>query len=167
MNSLKTPPHNISYPQIRWQKYVQLETLLGMRRTKLFLTFSILTLCQMISFGQNNIAERDTAIYTAVDKNPVLIANDRHYKLDKIDEFIKQNLVCPVDPDDCQGRVYISIIIEKDGTVKHKEFVRKLCDRFDENSMKVIDLMTKWTPGFKNGNPVRTKLILHVTWKLE
>ena len=126
-----------------------------------------MTLCQMVSFGQNNAGEKDTTIYSVVDKYPVLIANDRHYDLDKIDEFIKQNVVWPFDPDDCQGRVFISMIIEKDGTVTNKEFVRKLCDRFDENSMNVIDLMTKWTPGIKNENPVRTKLILHVTWKLE
>ena len=135
--------------------------------TRIFLAFTLLTICPMFSFGQNNALKKDTTIFTVVDKYPILIANGRHYELDKIDEFIKSKIQFPDDPDDCQGKVYISIVVEKDGTLGKKEYISRLCDKFDENSMKIVDLMVKWEPGIKYGEPVRTKLTLHVTWKLE
>jgi protein TonB len=109
----------------------------------------------------------DTTIYSVVDKYPVLIADGRCYKLETIREFIQAHTVYPDNDADCQGSVIISIIVEKNGTVKHKDYVRKLCPGFDENAMKVIDLMKKWKPGIINGKTVRTKLNLKVIWKLE
>jgi len=136
-----------------------------MKSIIIFLALSLLTICHSTLYAQNNEAKIDTTIYTTVDKFPVLITKEKIYKVDELNEFIEKNKVFPVDPDDCIGRIIISIIVEKDGTVKNKEFVRKLCRGFDENSMKVIDLMKKWNPGLKNGKKVRTKLILNVNWK--
>jgi|ERR1035437_5493654 protein TonB len=136
-----------------------------MKSIIIFLAITLLTVCHLTLNAQNKTTKNDTTIYTTVDKFPVLITKEKIYKVDELNEFIEQNKVFPVDPDDCIGRIIISIIVEKDGTVKNKEFVRKLCRGFDENSMKVIDLMKKWKPGLKNGKKVRTKLILNVNWK--
>ena len=125
-------------------------------------SFSYLTL-----FAQKRTENNDTTIYSVVDKFPVLIANGKYYELEKIREFIQANTFYPNNEADCQGSVIIAIIVEKDGTVKHKEFVRKLCPGYDENAMKVIDLMKKWKPGIRNGRKVRTKLNLKVIWRLE
>ena len=138
-----------------------------MSKTKLILMFSLLALCQIVSYGKNCSEENDTTVYTVVDKYPVLIANGRYYELDKIDEFIKPNCQFPDNQNDCSGRVFISIVVEKDGTVKNREFERRLCEGFDENSMKIIELMIRWKPGIKDGKSVRTKLTLPVTWRLE
>ncbi|MDD2796962.1 MAG: energy transducer TonB [Bacteroidales bacterium] len=138
-----------------------------MKSFLLFLTFFMLTLCQSVVNGQNIISKNDTTIYLLVDTFPILIANNKHYKIDDIKEFIQENTYYPNNDADCQGSVIISIVVEKDGTVKHKEFVRKLCEGYDENAMKVINLMVKWKPGIKNGVTVRTKLNLKVKWKLE
>jgi len=127
----------------------------------------MLTLCQSVVNGQNIISKNDTTIYLLVDTFPILIANNKFYENDKIKEFIQEHTLFPNEAGDCQGNVIISIVVEKDGTVTNKEFVRRLCDGFDENAMKVIDLMVKWKPGIKNGKSVRTKLNLVVRWKLE
>jgi len=138
-----------------------------MKSIIVFLAFSLLTICHSTSYAQNNATKKDTTIYSVVDKYPVLIANNQHYEIERISEFIQKNTLYPNNDADCQGSVIISIIVEKDGTVKKKEFVRKLCLGFDENAMKVIDLMVKWKPGIRNGKTVRTKLNLIVKWKLE
>lgn len=138
-----------------------------MKSIIVFLAFSLLTICHSTSYAQKNATKKNTTIYSVVDKYPVLIANNQHYEIERISEFIQKNTLYPNNDADCQGSVIISIIVEKDGTVKKKEFVRKLCPGFDENAMKVIDLMVKWKPGIRNGKTVRTKLNLIVKWKLE
>jgi hypothetical protein len=129
----------------------------------------VITIFLFLSFYQSVLYanESDTTVYYVVDNYPILIANGKQYKTEKISEFIKAHTFYPKDEVDCQGSVIISIIVEKNGTVKQKEIVRKLCPGYDREAMKVIDLMKKWKSGRINGKKVRTKLTLKVTWRLE
>lgn len=79
--------------------------------------------------------------------------------------FIEKYKAFPDDPQDCTGRVIISVVVEKDGTIKYKDYVLKLCFDFDKSSMNVVDLMKKWESGIKDGKRVRTKLNLTIKWK--
>ncbi len=45
--------------------------------------------------------------------------------------------------------------------------MRKLCDSYDKETMKVIDLMTDWKPGLIKGIPVRTQITLPVKYIFE
>ena len=136
-----------------------------MKSIIIFLAISLLTVCHLTLNAQNKTTKNDTTIYTTVDKFPVLITKEKIYKVDELNEFIEQNKVFPVDPDDCIGRIIISIIVEKDGTIKYKDYILKLCPDFDKSSMNVVDLMKNWKPGIKNGKRVRTKINLTVKWK--
>lgn len=136
-----------------------------MKSIIIFLALSLLTICHSTLYAQNNETKIDTTIYSVVDKYPVLITKERKYKLDQINKFIEKYKAFPIDPQDCTGRVIISIVVEKDGTIKYKDYVLKLCPDFDKSSMNVVNLMKIWKPGIKDGKRVRTKINLTIKWK--
>lgn len=135
-----------------------------MKRIPILVLFISLFVSTPTLKAQTNKIANDSIIYSIVDTLPVLITQDKEYKLEDIKEFIKLNLKYPQNGLDCEGRVYISFVVEIDGTISNKKFVRKLCDGFDENAMEVIGLMTQWKPGVKNGVPVRTRVNLSISF---
>ncbi len=111
--------------------------------------------------------KEDTMVCLIVDKYPILLADNKEYKIEELKDFILKHIRYPSNGIDCIGSVYISLIVEKDGSVSNKEFLSKLCEGYDEEAIKVIDLMTKWKPGLIEGIPVRTKLTLPLKYKYE
>ena len=101
-----------------------------------------------------------------VDKNPILLTEDKNYEITELKYFIAENIRFPQN-EDCTGAVYISFVVEKNGTISNKNFVRKLCDGYDKEAMKVIDLMTNWKPGLIKGIPVRTHITLPLRYIYE
>jgi hypothetical protein len=112
--------------------------------------------------SQNIVPIIDTTIYYDVDQYPILITEQREYELKDLKEFIKLNIKYPDNGMDCQGKVYISCVVEKDGHISSKKYIRKLCKGFDENALSVVDLMKKWKPGYKNNKPVRTWIVIPI-----
>jgi periplasmic protein TonB len=77
--------------------------------------------------------------------------------MDAYMEFLKNNIKYPADAmtAGAQGTVYVSIRVEKDGTVTDvkikKDAVHYGCG---EEAVRVLKLMPKWKPGTMNGIPV-------------
>lgn len=70
-----------------------------------------------------------------------------------------------------EGKVYLSFIVEKDGSVSNVRIVkssgyRALYRALDHEAIRVLSQMPPWKPGIKNGQPVRTKFQLPVFFQL-
>lgn len=61
-----------------------------------------------------------------------------------------------------EGRVIVSFVIEKDGSLTDVEIVSKFSDKADEEVLRVMKLMPKWKPGMQNGRPVRVKYTMPI-----
>ena len=66
-----------------------------------------------------------------------------------------------------QGRVLVRFIIEEDGTVSDAKVVQRVSDELDAEALRVVSAMPKWTPGRQNGQPVRVKYTMPVTFRLQ
>jgi TonB family protein len=66
-----------------------------------------------------------------------------------------------------EGTVYAKFIIEKDGSITKPEIVRSVGSGCDEEVLRVIGLMPKWSPGKKDGQPVPVSYTLPVKFKLD
>jgi TonB family protein len=66
-----------------------------------------------------------------------------------------------------EGTVYAKFIIEKDGSITKPEIIRSLGSGCDEEVLRVIGLMPKWSPGKKDGQPVAVSFMLPVKFKLD
>lgn len=119
-------------------------------------------------YGQNSEVA-DTTLYeiNEVDQTPILITDEKEYEIRNLNEFFLINFQYPNTEEDCSGKIIVSFIIESDWKLTNKRIVKKLCDRFDENAMKVIDLMKTWKPAIKSEKPVRMKLVFPMNIMLQ
>ena len=61
-------------------------------------------------------------------------------------------------------RVKVSFVIEKNGTMTDIEVQEKTNETIDNEAVRVLkSLKTKWSPGIKDGQPVRTRYTLPIT----
>lgn len=65
------------------------------------------------------------------------------------------------------GRVYVSFIIEKDGSITSIKVVRGVDLLLNAESVRIMHLMPKWRPGKQNGKPVRVQLNLPINFVLQ
>lgn len=65
-----------------------------------------------------------------------------------------------------QGRVTVQCVIEKDGSVGEVKVVRGKHPALDKEAMRLVKSMPKFTPGLLNGQPVRVRYTLPITFKL-
>ncbi|NTW34303.1 MAG: energy transducer TonB [Bacteroidetes bacterium] len=60
------------------------------------------------------------------------------------------------------GTVYVSFVIEKDGSVTDINLMNNIGGGCGEEALRVINLMPKWKAGRQNNRPVRVKLNLPI-----
>ena len=66
-----------------------------------------------------------------------------------------------------QGVVYVSFIVEKDGSLSDIVVVRGVSADLDREARRVVRLMPKWTPAELKGKPVRSRYQLPLKFKLD
>lgn len=65
-----------------------------------------------------------------------------------------------------EGKVYISFIVEKDGSISNVRAVRDLGGGLADEAVRVVKSMPKWNPGRQMSRTVRTKFTLPVDFIL-
>lgn len=66
-----------------------------------------------------------------------------------------------------QGRVMISFVVERDGSISDVKVLRGVDPNLDKEAMRVVGKMPKWKPGMQTGKPVRTRFTLPVQFRLQ
>ena len=66
-----------------------------------------------------------------------------------------------------QGRVIVTFIVQKDGSITHAKIVRSIDSELDAEALRVVKGMPKWTPGTQLGKPVSVKYVLPVKFSLQ
>lgn len=70
-------------------------------------------------------------------------------------KFISKNFRYPAKGAEVQGRVFISFIVEKNGSLTNFKVLRGLGNSLDEEAIRILKLSPKWKPGRHNGTVVR------------
>lgn len=65
-----------------------------------------------------------------------------------------------------EGRVFVSFVIEKDGSVTNAEVMRGIDKECDAEAVRVVSSMPKWQPGTQNGEAVRCRFTVPFIFKL-
>lgn len=142
----------------------------------LSMVFAICTLT--ISTAQ----EPDTTVYKVVEEMPRFpgCEEEENLTLQEMKKCADTNLLAFIEintvyPEEAlkmgiQGRVFVTFIVEKDGTLSNLELVRDIGGGCGEAGLQVIKLMQeldiKWRPGRQNGEIVRVRFNLPVHFKL-
>ncbi len=83
-------------------------------------------------------------------------------------KYISTNVKYPAEAtkNGAQGRVLVQFIVEKDGSISEVEVIKKVNEHLDAEAVRVVNAMPKWKPGKQNGEPVRVKYTLPISFRL-
>ena len=83
-------------------------------------------------------------------------------------KYIRENIKYPEQAmkKGIQGRVTVSFIVEKDGSISDVKPVLSVHPLLNKEAVRVVKSMPKWSPGKHNGKPVRVRFNLPVMFKL-
>jgi TonB family protein len=84
-------------------------------------------------------------------------------------KYLMENIKYPEEAKakNIQGTVFSTYVIEKDGSVTNVKLLRGIGGGCDEESIRVISSMPKWSPGMDKGKPVRVQFSLPINFKLD
>jgi protein TonB len=85
--------------------------------------------------------------------------------LDELMKFIKSNIQYETNKDKRRGvgTVQVKFIIENDGSINdYIVIVSPLTDYYNQEAIRIVKKMPKWTPGKQNGQPVKVLFTLPI-----
>ena len=65
-----------------------------------------------------------------------------------------------------QGRVIVTFVIQKDGSVTKARIARSVDPELDAEALRIVKAMPNWTPGTQDGKPVNVKYTIPVIFSL-
>lgn len=85
-----------------------------------------------------------------------------------LQEYLGRNIKYPAEAHAAgtQGRVIVSFIVRKDGSISDTEIVRSVDSYLDKEAERVIAAMPKWKPGMQRGQAVNVKFTVPVMFRL-
>ncbi len=84
-------------------------------------------------------------------------------------EWLSNNVKYPVvaQENGVQGRVVVSFVVERDGSITDVKVVRGVDPSLDREASRVVRAMPRWIPGKQNGSAVRVKYNVPVAFRLK
>lgn len=133
----------------------------------------------LITTKSSNQAKGEFQPSTPVDFHPAVIIVDPALAvvevmpeypggMDAMMKFVAENLKYPeqMQKEKVEGRVLLSFVVEKDGSVTNIEEVQSPHPVLTEEAIRVVKLMPKWKPGKQDGKEVRVQFNLPITFRL-
>lgn len=88
--------------------------------------------------------------------------------MDRFYEYLSKNLKYPQEAleNHVEGKVFLSYIVETNGELSNIKVDRPLGSGTDEEAVRLLKTSPKWTPGVSNGEKVRVKYNIPITFSL-
>ena len=109
------------------------------------------------------IKKDNDSIYNVVEQMPEFPGG-----VEAMMQYVADNVKYPQEARDknISGRVFVSFVVEKDGSVNEVKVMRGIGGGCDEEAARVISAMPRWKPGKQKGKPVRVSYMMPITFKL-
>jgi TonB family protein len=118
----------------------------------------------------------DTAAYAVYEKTGVIqsdaeVAPHFDETLILLNNLLGNTLKYPEKDLDkkTSGKVSLSVVVEKDGTVTHPKIIESPSVTLGEEALRLVGLTSPWMPGYDklNGEPIRVKTNLALNFELK
>lgn len=102
-------------------------------------------------------------IFMVVESMPHFPGGDEAFR-----NYLSKNLKYPqiAKESDIQGTVYVTFIVERNGTINNIKILRGIGGGCDEEAIRVIENMPDWIPGKQRGKEVRVQFNLPIKFTL-
>lgn len=113
---------------------------------------------------QSQQSETSNKVHDVVEQMPSFPGGDA-----ALMRFLSTNVHYPAvaEENGIQGRVVVTFIIERDGSISDVKVVKSVDPSLDKEAVRVIESMPRWKAGTQNGEPVRVKYTMPVTFRLQ
>ena len=108
---------------------------------------------------------KSTAIFTAVEQNAEYPGGMKAFA-----KYLQENLKYPESASKANhsGKVYIQFIVNDDGSADDFAVLKSTGDNdLDNEALRVMKLVPKWTPGKQSGRTVRSRFTVPINFELE
>lgn len=117
-----------------------------------------------VSKSEADMQPVDTSVHDEVDVMPGFPGGTNGL-MQYLAKNLKYPLVC--EENGIEGRVTVSFIVEKDGSVSDVNVVKSVNPALDKEAKRLVNSMPKWSPGKIGGKPVRVKYSIPVNFRLK
>ena len=136
---------------------------------KTLILLPFLAMAVMIQSCQNQLIEEgvppqeENKIYTAVDVPPVFPGGN-----DQIRTFLMNNIRYPKAARDArhQGGVYVAFVVDREGKAKDARVLRGVSPELDEEALRMVEIMPRWTPAILDGKAVDVHFTIPIFFRL-
>ena len=117
-----------------------------------------------VGTSDTKVTEEDpNKIFTSVEQVPVFPGG-----MEKFYAYLQKTMRYPAvaRENGTQGKVIVSFVCERDGSLTDIHVTRGIGDGCDEEAARVIKSSPKWSPGIQNGRPVRVAYSVPISFAL-
>ncbi|MCD7973870.1 MAG: energy transducer TonB [Candidatus Azobacteroides sp.] len=88
---------------------------------------------------------------------------------DSLLKYLSHNLIYPAIAveNKIQGKVVVSFVVKKDGTIDDIKIVRGIDPSCDKEALRIVKRMPAWIPGKENGEAVNVHYTLPIVFKMD
>lgn len=103
------------------------------------------------------------SIYDIVDKKPEFPKG-----MSEFYNYVSKNIKYPIKARNMgiEGKVFVQFILGKNGRVQEVSVLKGIGSGCDDESVRIMISSPKWFPGWSEGIPVKTRMIIPLTFKL-
>ena len=127
---------------------------------------------QNLDVTQNTVIEpiqqkheevKEEKVFTIVEQMPSFPGGE-----EALMKYLADNIQYPAIAKDAgiQGRVYVTFVVDKDGSITDVKVLRGIGGGCDEEAVRVVKNMPKWNPGKQRGKPVKVQYNLPIRYTL-
>ena len=119
---------------------------------------------QVVNVVDDDITDSADSIYEVVEVDPEFPGG-----IESLYKYLAENIKYPeqAKKDGIEGRVFVRFVVEPNGTVSNTEVLRGIGGGCDEEALRVVGSMPRWTPGTVGGKAVRVHFNLPIVFKLQ
>jgi protein TonB len=108
--------------------------------------------------------EQDEQVFVVVEDMPEFPGGQLALR-----KWIANNINYPViaAENGIQGKVYVTFVVDKDGSVSNARIARGVDTSLDQEALRVVNNLPRWKPGMQRGKPVRVSYTVPINFQLQ
>ncbi len=125
--------------------------------------FTAISCENSVETADENMESQQTEILTEAQEMPSFDGG-----MDALISYMTENVKYPESAKEAGtvGKVFVSFVVEKDGTISNAEIVKGASSDLDDEALRVVESMPKWNPGSVDGELVRVRMTLPISFAL-
>ncbi|KDN54250.1 energy transducer TonB [Flavobacterium seoulense] len=128
---------------------------------KNFLLLAVLFFSIQLGYGQEKtIHPNQNSLYSSAG---IEVKPDFPGGIKEFHKYIAKNYITPREAKEIKGKIYVTFIVEIDGSLTDIKVLRDLGFGTSEEAIRVLKLSPKWIPGQQKGMQVRSLFTLPIS----